>query len=367
MRTRRLVPALALTLTMSLTSILKSQVERRVAIPIGSELTEQNSAMFWIASPFAARHQLVFDAASLAGMVGTDLIGFEVRRDTGDNRGLDSFRSQIDCIVSTRPSSLIGLESTFANNHGVNRLAVLSRKVAFPAVPASPTQPAAWGTGASVRVMFTTPFRYDGGGLCLETKAVPDAPSSSAPPVWWPIDGRALDNGSVVQLVGSSCIGGFSQQPADVDPVGLAPGATSRWFVFGRPTRTIAIAVAFFGSRTTAIDLTGIGAPSCMAYVFGDFAIAAPFSEFAAGGHGLAECVLPIPLDGRLVGASLVSQWIVAQPGSNTLGLTLSNAVHAKLGASIGMDTAWIEAASPDAVTGKISYHRTPVVRLLFR
>ena len=107
MRTRSLVVALALTVSMSLSGAVRSQAVRSVTIPIGSELTEQNSAIFWVASPFAARHQLVFDAVNLVSLIGTDLVGFEVRRDTGDNRGLTSFRSQVDCIVSTRPSSLM--------------------------------------------------------------------------------------------------------------------------------------------------------------------------------------------------------------------------------------------------------------------
>ncbi len=337
-------------------------------VPRVAATQEQDSSMFWIASPFAARHQVIIAAATLADKVGHDLVGFELRRDTNNSRPLAAGQTNLVCSVSTQGPPLDALSESFLANRGKNHAVTISRLVTFPQVAQATQHPAAWGAEGAVTLMFSGPVRYDGGSLCIETQVRPES-ARNGPTVdlWWPIDASRADNAATVVQVGQSCIRGFTPEAADVDPLGLAPGASARWFLFGKPKLPIVVVAALFGATQTSIDLGAVGAPACTLRLLADFLVPAAFVPYAAGGHGLAECRLLVPADARIVGARLVSQWLVVQPGSNALGVALSNGTVATIGSTVDPEAAFIEANAVDAARGSISYHRLPVLRLLFR
>lgn len=343
----------------------RCQAATSIVLPPTAISSEANASMFWLASPFEARHQLLIDESVIKQHAKMRLVGLEIRRNTGQNDGLSAGRLWIEVEVSTNASAAVTASEDFGRNHGIDRSPTFSRWVDLPAVKASPRQPAEWNTPYAVKLTFQKPFEYKGGHLCIETRTRLTGPGNSkgtAP--WWPIDAENATVGGSVRRIGTSCIPGLPGQPADASVESLTPGATAQFHLFGR-SKTSRIAVFMIGTQATAIALDAFGAPNCVARLFADFVLTAPYDPFPMGEHGVATLSLPIPNLPNLVGARFHGQWLVAD-SRNALGLALSNSVEARLGASFKHEYAVVSAATATAPRGVVRLDRYPVVRLLF-
>ncbi|MHC4513065.1 MAG: hypothetical protein ACYTGO_00815 [Planctomycetota bacterium] len=346
-------------------------VPASLVVPARYATQEAPNAVFWAVSPFAARRQLLFDAAHLAAANGHKLKGLWVRRNGGDRDTLPAGFLHVAMSLSETARRAASASAAFASNRGKNPVQVFAGAVKLPQSPPPKVTPAAWAQPFAVRLPFQTTYAYGGSNLCLETvtspMTAPDGAETQYP--WWPLDGLRQSSLGKVTVYGHSCIPKLSGYPAGADAASQNLGASAVVFLRGGRPRgngllLFGIDNNSFGGSRLPLDLAGFGAPGCSLYL-DPLALARITLTEQPGGQGHVAAAVPVPYDVRLAGMSYYTQWVLQEPpGYNPLGLTLSNGVQATIGPYVPpLGISWIESTDPNGGTGRILAGRTPVLR----
>ena len=112
------------------------------------------------------RQQTLIGASHLQSMIGHPITALEFRR-TAVVEAYQAGSMNLTVTLSTSSSNPMAPSSYYANNIGADALQVFQGTVQLPASPATgPTQtPVAWTSSNTVRIVFATPFVYQGGTL----------------------------------------------------------------------------------------------------------------------------------------------------------------------------------------------------------
>jgi hypothetical protein len=136
--------------------------------------------------------------------------------------------------------------------------------------------------------------------------------------------------GAQVSLFGLGCAGsnGTPHLDAAQRPIFGTTFAVDLSNLPANPVAMLALGLSrttwAFGALPTL--LTSFGMPGCRAYTSSEVLQLVPVSA------GLAQWTLPIPAQEQLLGVHLYMQGLAIDPGVNSAGLTVSNAVAAVIG-----------------------------------
>lgn len=267
------------------------------------------------------RMQIVIDASQLGITAPTTLTELWLRRDRGLAETFAPAPMSLTLHLGhASRAAADALPDFSANVQG--RQKVFRGAVTAPLAPWSATP--GWTADETVRITFTTPFAYAGGGLVVEIESTP----LGSP--WWPVDavGEA-STGDAVE-VGQAC-GPFASWPASsfVATEGLVLGRTARFSMRGQPD-SLALLLLSNAVLATPIDLTFAGAPGCDLWLlpFASLSTVTQSLEPVAGMGAAAWRDLHLPRDPALAGGSLAAQWLElgssAPVATNALQCTLA-------------------------------------------
>lgn len=356
------LPVLALT-----ASLGAQQAPTSFVVPSAFTTTEAPNAVFWAISPFPARRQLLIGDGHLLDARNRSLKGLRVRRNGGEPDTLLAGSLHLAVSLSESARSAQRPDVRFAANRGNNPVQVFQGRVDLPRSPQPTVKPAPWESPHSARLPFTTAYVYGGGTLCVETVTTTTTSSIAGP--WWPLDGLRQNNTGQVLHFGHSCIPRLAGYPAGADAASQNLGSSAVVFLSGNRAQgngmlLLGLDNQSLGAARLPLDLFSFGAPGCSLYL--DPLATAPIALARnPGGQGHAALDLPVPFDPRLQGQTYYTQWVLHEPGHNSLGLTFSNGVAATIGRYQPplLGISWIESTDPNAATGRILSGRTPVLR----
>lgn len=262
------------------------------------------------------RVQYVYDASLFPGPA--TITGVRFRLDGGATAAAKT----VDCefLMSTLPSSLVGLAVDFAGNRGADETVVLPRQLLT--LPAQAV--AATPNPLLAEIPFATPFAFDPaqGGLVLEIVVHGQPPGVYSLDVTWVCDSPEVPVGPL------SCLGSNGL------PL-RAENATTQ-VIWGRPwiARVLDavpgnLVLLALGSVETGVwagltlpqDLAPVGAPGCFVSIDASalwFAVATP--------AGSAQFPFTIPNQPQLLGEWIRFQGASFDPAANPLGLVTSQA-----------------------------------------
>jgi hypothetical protein len=342
-------------------SLYAQQPPTSLVVPLRYATTEAPNAVFWAVSPFPARRQLLIYAAHLTAARNRTLKGLRVRRNGGDRDTLPAGYFYLEVSLSENTRSAAAADVRFAANRGSNPVQVFRGRFDLPESPAPRVTPAPWATPFSVRLPFATAYVYGGGTLCVETV------TSTAGP-WWPLDGLRQNSAGKVLAYGNSCIPRLSGHPAGADAASQNLGSSAVVFLRGTRTQGSGLLLLGLDNKTIGaaplpLDLASFGAPGC-SLLLNPMVMAPIALAERPGGQGHVAVAIAVPYDVRLPGVSYYTQWLLREPGHNSLGLTFSNGVAATIGPyKPPLGITWIESTDLAAATGRILAGRTPVLR----
>ncbi|MBK8978169.1 MAG: FG-GAP repeat protein [Planctomycetes bacterium] len=131
------------------------------------------------------------------------------------------------------------------------------------------------------------------------------------------------------ELLGDGCRGANSGTALLVDTAPLRFGGSLRATAPRLPPNSIGLWFVGLDRRQSPLDLTALGMPGCLLRTRDDITL--PFSSAA---DGSAVLTAPIANDPSLTGAQLDVQGLCSDPGSNALGLMLTQAWNLRIGNS---------------------------------
>ncbi|MFT4839841.1 MAG: hypothetical protein ACI8UD_000336 [Planctomycetota bacterium] len=262
------------------------------------------------------RVQYVYDSMLFAGPVTISKVQFRL------DGGAVASNKIVDCEISmsTLPSPLVGLSSTFASNRGSNEQTVLARQLlTLPAqtagiVPNSFLQP----------ITLTTPFSFDPavGSLVIEIVV------HGQPPGTYSLDATYVCNSPLIPIGPLSCL--------QSNGVALGVESATTQVLWGRPWVARAynaipgsIVVLALGTQETGTwagmtlpqDLGVVGAAGC----FLSIDVAASYSGVAMP-DGSITFPFIIPNNPAVLGEWLRFQSATFDAAANGLGLVTSQA-----------------------------------------
>ena len=262
------------------------------------------------------RVQYVYDAALFSGPVTITEVAF--RLDGGATTSTKVV--DVEMSMSTLPTPLIGLGTSFAQNRGADETVVLPQQlVTLPshAVGATPN-------GFLAPIALTTPFFYDpsSGGLVLEIVV------HGQPPGSYPLDVTYVCDSPMVPVGPASCL--------QSNGMALGVESATTQVIWGRawvarafdavPGNLVLLAL---GTRETGVwagltlpqDLAVAGAAGCFVSID-----AAVVSYGTALGDGSVTFPNSIPNDPNVLGEWIRFQAGTFDPAANALGLVTSQA-----------------------------------------
>ncbi|MFT4512531.1 MAG: hypothetical protein ACI91B_001227 [Planctomycetota bacterium] len=262
------------------------------------------------------RVQYVYDAMLFAGPVTISKLQFRL------DGGAVASTKIVDCeiMMSTLPSPLVGLSSTFASNRGLDEQAVLARQLlTLPAQTAGITP-----NGFLQSITLTTPFSYDPavGGLVIEIVV------HGQPPGTYSLDATYVCNSPMTPVGPTSC------QQSNGVPLEVESATTQ--VLWGRPWVARAfnaipgsVVVLALGTQETGTwagmtlpqDLGIVGAAGCFVSI--DVAVA---YYGVALPNGSLTFPFVIPNNPAVLGEWLRFQSATFDAAANGLGLVTSQA-----------------------------------------
>lgn len=334
-------------------------------IPATAANTAGGGALWAPGFAVPLRMQILVDEVHLASACGGTLRGLRLRRVAHD-RAFDAGLAHWNVALSIAPHAAMAARTTFAANMGPAPVAVLQQTIAAPASPAPTLHGATWSPDDTVEVLFTQPFSYPGGTLCIDITGTPD-PLQPSPS--WPIDAVQAPLFGTVHDVGTGCGNHGAGTWAFTDASSMVAGATARFSAFGTPS-----ALAFFviatGTQQNALPLEILGGrPGCFGHLVGVIdhvptAFSAPVFPADPSFGGMAAVQLQLPRLPWILGASFGDQWLdFGQPP-----FVSSNAHHWTVAASppdLGMATVMARADHGTPANGEVLHTLAPVLHLL--
>lgn len=348
----------------SLLALCASVASQTVTIP-ATAVNRDGSGVFDVAGlERAGRLQILIGQRHLLSAVGRELTVLRLRRDGArfDLRGgALSMTVRVSAATNLDPNAP---SSLFAQNHRNPAVMVFQGTVVAPTSPGLANRDAAtWSPADIVEVLFTTPFTYAGGTLCIQLDVIP---VTGSVPRWWPIDGERESPGTVTHR-GVTCgtVGQLAPKAASVDARSLRIGNTASFTTLGQTGST---AVLMLSPQTIGpIDLSFLGAAGCNLYVLPDVTVTAIVGAPIGNGRpGTANIALHLPNEGRLLAAQLHAQWLLVHnltlATTNVIDLQIAPSPSSLDAAVVGVSVA--STTLPDA--GRIEL-MLPVLQLGYR
>jgi hypothetical protein len=320
----------------------------------------------WIAGASRLhRQQTLVGASHLTNLVGRDIVAIELRR-TAMTRPFPAGAADLTVSLSTSPNLPIAIDNTFAANIGPDVLQVFSGTVSLPASPATGVagSAVAWTAANTVRIALTTPFRYQGGSLCIDVLGTPIGGQNA----WWLADAaeEVVPGTSAVHL-GNGCgiYGGPAREWSEVHERSLVPGGYGVFRANGTPYGP---AFAIFGTATaTPFSLAFLlPTPNCTCYLDPTAGLVLVPAVFAPEVHPLAvgataEVLLRLPATPAIFGFSMTTQWL------DLVQMATSNAIRWTVGTALPqLDMALVE-GNPIEPMGTVSTHLAHVLRFEYQ
>lgn len=356
-------PALAL---VTLSGSAHSQSTQFHVVPATYASTDAVSYE-WIAGANAdLRQQTLIGASHLTGLVNHPIHAIELRR-TAANEIYQGGTANLAVTLSTSPNAPLSCSQTYQNNVGPDALQVFAGPVTLPTSPATTGPTVAWTPNNIVRIVFQTPFLYQGGTLLIDVVGQPIAGQNAN---WWMADAEFEDIKGTTTQVGPGCgaYGGPTHEWSHVARRTLLPGAHARFWAYGPPN---GFAIAAFGAASpTPIPLAsfGIPAPGCDMHLLPQLILSTTVTMFEPESNpllapygGVADIRIKLPADPWIFGMRLTTQWLeLSQPAtSNAVEWTVASAMPT-------LDMALVE-GSPLESFGEVSVHLAQVFRLEYQ
>ena len=285
---------------------------------------------FWLPGGSAdLRQQTIVGASHLTALVGRTLTALEWRRKPVAEAYAGG-QATWTITLSTAANAPLRCSHVFAANIGPNPTQVFSGPVTFPASSAAAGAIPAWSPATSVRVVFTTPFVYLGGPLCIDIVGQPIAGMHTG---WWVAD-AAFDSVSGSQVerstgCGSNYAQGRWMHVANRD---LVPGGHPEFVIGHTPGSPGLVLFGPAASQPVPLPLLGVPAPGCNLGLAGiDTVMPVLFTPMIPpplAAYGEAWVHLWIPDSPAMFGATVATQsfHIASLTSSNTIEWTVASA-----------------------------------------
>jgi hypothetical protein len=323
------------------------------------------------------RQQILISSSRLVGLTGKTIRGIWVRRDLFHRERLTGGSIDIELRLSRANTTPGGASPIFALNVPKTQSVVFKGRIVIPTSPALGATVTPWSTPNSVKIMFGTAFRYQGGDICMDVVARPVAGSE---PLFWFIDyERGSDTGKT-RAFGTSCsdFADTAKHSLFANRGGLQIGNTMRLMALGRPGSTPLFLLGASEIRG-GVDLSAMGATGCRQHIAYFLITPLRYSNpTKANRPASLYFELQIPADINLLGRSVFTQFaddelaLSAPNRTNAAGLTTSNGLEliiSSINPDLGMSTVTSEvvhAFTPMPSTGRVNVSMAPVLRLLY-
>ncbi len=279
-----------------------------VIVPATHASTEGSGGLMIPGLGTDGRQQLLLDGVHLTGLQGRALRGLSFRRDLGDGSVMGG--ADIDLVVRLAPAArAVDAPATdFSANLGAGVVEVFRGRVHVPQSGSPATGIVPWAAPYTIDVPFQVDYAYAGGDLVVDVEGAP----VGVPDFHWVADQATSIAEGTVRVFGHGC-GPHSPvlgTNSGIAPRELVPGQVATFGLFGEPG-ALAILGIGLAPRSSALDLTILGAPGCGLFVDPAMTATTVVSQpvHAAFAVGHAEVRIPLPGDNALYNARFAAQW----------------------------------------------------------
>ncbi len=305
-------------------------------VPLGMGNAEGQTVALLADGRNPHRRQVVIGANELLALVDQEITALVFRRDANASPGAtQSGTLNVTLELGAAAHGPAGARPDFAANLP-DPVTVFQGSVALPSSPDASARAPQWTGTDIVEITLTTPWRYQGGDLCLDLRF------TSTGCDWWPIDAHRVAIPGAVQSFGSACGPRAVAwgETNHVSPADLVVGGTASFQFNGAPG---ALALMFVGLAPlpSPMNLAFLDAPTCTLDVapIGSFATGiSPAWTTDPGVGGMAQLPITLPTDTNFLGGELWTQWL----DSDGVTFTTSNALRCRIAAatpSLGLTT----------------------------
>lgn len=301
------------------------------------------------------REQTIIGAAHLTQLIGKQLTAIEFRRNA-TSTNFDSGAAQLTISISSMMAPTYDCSRNFALNVAGNVVQVFSGQITLPASPATVGSNVAWTSANTVKIVFQTPFSYNGGRLCVDISGVA-APGLEAEN--WIADARGEDARGTVQNIGGGC-GNYGHH-AYVDEYGLVVGSSAKFSTLGTPN-FVGLAMTGHSGPGMPLALLGFAPPGNCNLMLSTLDIVTPIAltNFLSPTIGYGSWTLDLPNNPALQGLGFTTQWFDWATEATTDALSWT------IGAAPSLDMATIE-GNAQSVTGRVIANMAHVLRFEYQ
>lgn len=301
------------------------------------------------------REQTIVGAAHLTQLIGKQLTAIEFRRNA-TSTNFDAGAAQLAISISSMMAPTYDCSRDFALNVSANVVQVFNGQVTLPASPAAAGPSIAWTATNTIKVVFQTPFHYNGGRLCIDMNgsAVPGLEAEN-----WIADARAEDARGIVQNIGGGC--GNYMHHAYVDEYGLVVGSAAKFTTLGTPD-SFSFAMTGHSGPSVPLGLLGFAPPGNCSLMLSTLDIVEPvaLTDILNPTIGYGSWLLDLPNNSALQGLGFTTQWFDWATQATTDALTWT------IGSAPSLDMATIEGDSQSA-SGRIAQNIAHVMRIEYQ
>ena len=237
----------------------------------------------------------------------------------------------LELFLAESPNDAATASSTFANNVvTATEVNVIPRTmVNLPQVPDN-----SW----AVALPFVNPFLFT--GQAHVSWRVNNSGNSNSNQIFtYPLDAWSPFGSST--SLGTGCRSANGTNNAQHSAALPSPGQTAQFYGYSYvPTGNLPAILAIGNSSTSfngiplPFSLNSVGAPGCSLYVNW---LAVLTGVTMANSSGSVQINIPLPNDPTLSGATVMSQYLFADPTGNALGIFTSNGASSQIGEARGI------------------------------
>lgn len=329
-----------------------------------------SSSVFYSTSSTTTPHdshtQSIYDSMDVGTTFGL-LAALQVRRPSGLGNQNPAMTTNLTIDISTAAVPYTAASSTFASNHGPNRVQVFSGPISLP----QESNPGSWPAQWQAPFVFTTPFPFvQAPG---ETLVIDFMQTGNSATTAWYLEHTRRDRGDRVTNGPSASSCRFSNGNYNNSLSYTRPVIGGNWRVTyssllpnapGFAALGIQGAGGMWAGMSLPLDLTFLGAPGCRWSI----EPLASVSLVASANGSASWPTLSIPNDPALGGVSFFdhSGWI--DPAANAAGLVTGWSSEWIIGTDRGAPGAVVTATGNSAAnpSGSLSLEEVPTFRLLY-
>ncbi|MCK5945020.1 MAG: hypothetical protein KAI24_23735, partial [Planctomycetes bacterium] len=219
-------------------------------VPASSATTDANSLIWIPGASQDVRQQILIGTSHLSGLIGQQITALEWRR-SAEAGSFAAGTAHMSITISSEAVATYDCSSAFASNIAPNAVQVFNGTVNIPASPGVQGNVVPWSSQNTVRIVFQTPFTYNGGRLCIDALG---SSVSGQQAEWWPADANWDQAQGTVVNVGGGC--GAYAGHTYIDEHSIVVGSPAAFTTFGTPW---GFAIAATGQAGPAFPLTLLG------------------------------------------------------------------------------------------------------------